>query len=172
MPTLFVSLNASGCGHYNCACLGDKESEQLENEEQSGKKVNKEECPHVSCSCGVSRKGQGPSSNICNNVVGSYSSRCKSLKARVRCGGNCTFKGCSNTFDQRNTGNTEMECAPRKRGKFDFQNCTTLKSQEYLLRDGALTKKEFFVVEELIKLIHETGEELSAESLLRYYAFV
>ena len=65
MPTLFVSLNASGCGHYNCACLGDKESEQLENEEQSGKKVNKEECPHVSCSCGVSRKGQGPSSNIC-----------------------------------------------------------------------------------------------------------
>ena len=27
------------------------------------KKVNKEECPHVSCSCGVSRKGQGSSSN-------------------------------------------------------------------------------------------------------------
>ena len=49
-----------------------------------------------------------------------------------------------------------MECAPRKRRKFDFQNSTTLKSQEYLdekgepLRDGALTKEEFFVVEELI----------------------
>ena len=177
-PTLFVSFNASGCGHYDYACLGDKESEQLENKKQSGKKVNKEERPHVFCSCGVSRKGQGPSSNICNNVTGSYSSRCKCLKARVRCGGNCTCKGCSNPFGQRNTGNTEMECAPRKRRKFDFQNSTTLKSQEYLdekgepLRDGALTKEEFFVVEELIKLIHDTGEELSAESLLGYYAFV
>ena len=178
MPTLFVSFNASGCGNYHYACLGDKKSEQLENEKQSREKVNKVERPHVSCSCGVSRKGQGQLSNICNNVVGSYSSRCKCLKARVQCGGNCTCKGCSNPFGQWNTRNTEMECSPRKRRRFDFQNSTTLKSQEYLdekgepLRDGALTKEEFFVVEELIKLIHETGEELSAESLLRYYAFV
>lgn len=35
-----------------------------------------------------------------------------------------------------------------------------------------MTKEEFFVVEELIKVFHESREELSSTSLLAYYNFV
>ena len=46
------------------------------------------------------------------------------------------------------------------------------KQKEKPLRDGALTKEEFFVLEELIKLFHERGKELSSTSLLAYYNFI
>lgn len=74
-------------------------------------------------SCGVSRKGQGSVINICNNVIGSYSSRCKCLKARVSCSVSCTCRGCSNPFGQRQSESANIECgAPRKRRKYDIQN--------------------------------------------------
>ena len=70
---------------------------------------------------GVSRKGQGSVANICNNVIGSYSSRCKCLKARASCSGSCTFHSCSNPFEQRQSESANVECgAPRKRRKYDF----------------------------------------------------
>lgn len=177
MPTLFVSFNAAGCGHYDYVFM---ENVQSMPEKQQEKKTNEKNSkrPEVSCSCGVSRKSQGPLPNICNNVIGSYSSRCKCLKARVGCDGNCTCRGCSNPFGQRQNAAAEMKCAPRKRRKFDIQNSSKLKSQAYLeakgepLRDGALTKEEFFLLEELIKLFHERGKELSSASLLAYYNFI
>ena len=175
MPTLFVSFNAAGCGHYDYVCM---ENVQSEPEKKLSEGTNKEKRPEIFCSCGVSRKGQGSLSNICNNVIGFYSSRCKCLKARVSCGGNCTCRGCSNPHGQRQSGDAHIECAPRKRRKYDFQNSIKLNSQAYLdikgepLREGALTREEFFVVEELIKLFHESGKELSSTSLLTYYNFI
>ena len=73
--------------------------------------------------------------SICN-VIGSYSSRCKCLKAPVGCDGNCTYRGCSNLFRKRQTAAAEMECAPRKRRKFDIQNSSKLNSQAYLEAKG------------------------------------
>ena len=175
MPMLFVSFNSAGCGHYDYVYMEDVQSEP---EKQQRRETNERKLPEVSCSCGVSRKGQGSLSNICNNVIGSYSSRCKCLKARVACGGNCACRGCSNPFGQRQAGDTEMECAPRKRRKFDIQKSIKLNSQAYLddkgepLREGALTKEEFFVVEELIQLFHESREKLSVTSLLDYCNFI
>lgn len=68
MPPFFLSFNAAGCGHYDFVCM---ENVQLVPEKQQGKERNKKKRPKVSCSCGVSRKGQGSLSNICNNVIGS-----------------------------------------------------------------------------------------------------
>ena len=129
------------------------------------------------CSCGVSRKGQGSVANICNNVIGSHSSRC--LKARVCCCGSCTCCGCSNPFGQRQSESANIECgAPRKRRKYDFQNLKKHTSQAYLHmkgeppRGGALTREEFFVVEDLIKLSLASGKELNTSSLLTHYSLV
>lgn len=175
MPTLFVSFNAAGCGHYDYVHM---ETVRMVLEKQQEEQATEKKRPQVSCSCGASRKGQEKVSNVCNNVIGSYSSRCKCLKARVSCDGNCKCKGCSNPFGQSQAGNAEGECAPRKRRKFDIQNSIKLKSKAYLnekgepLREGALTKEEFFVVEELFKLFHENREEMSSTSLLAYYNFI
>ena len=71
-----------------------------------------------------------------------------------------------------------MDCVPRKQRKFDIQNSSKHNSQAYLdakgepLLEGALTKEEFFVLDELIKLFHERGKELSSTSLLAYYNFI
>ena len=175
MSMLFVSFNAPGCGHYDYVYM---ENVQSVPESHQGKETKESKRPEVYCSCGVSRKGQASLSNICNNVIGAYSSRCRCLKARAGCGGNCTCRGCSNPFGQRQASDAEMECAPRKRRKFDIQNSIKLNSQAYLdekgepLREGALTKEEFFVMEELIKMFQESKEELSSTSLLTCYNFI
>ena len=145
MPSLFISFNAAGCGHYDYVC---RENYLLEPEEKIGEEIKKKEKrAKVFRSCGVSRKGQGSVANICNNVIGSYSSRCKWLKARVSCSGSCTFRGCSNPFGQRQSKSANIECgAPRKRRKYDFQNLKKHTSQAYLHmkgeppRGGALTR--------------------------------
>ena len=57
-----------------------------------------------------------------------------------------------------------MERAPRKQQKFEIQNSTKFSSQAYLdakrkpLWDGALTKEEFFVLQELNKTVSWMGE--------------
>ena len=131
------------------------------------------------CSCGVSRKGQGSVANICNNVIGSYSSRCKCLKARVSCSVSCTCRGCSNPFGQRQSESANIECGTtRKRRKCDIQNMKKHTSQAYLHmkgeppRQGALTREEFFVVEEHIQLSLASRKELNTSSLLTHHNLV
>lgn len=128
------------------------------------------------CSCGVSRKGQGSVENIWNNIIGSYSSRCKCFKARVSCSGSCRCRCCSNPFAQRQLEGESIECgAPRQRRKYDFQNLKKHTAQAYLHmkgeppREGVLTREEFFVVEELIQLSLASGKELNTSSLLIHY---
>ncbi|PFX27165.1 hypothetical protein AWC38_SpisGene8116 [Stylophora pistillata] len=165
MPSLFISFNASGCGHYDYVC---RENCLSEPEEKIGEEIKKKEKrAKVFCSCGVSRKGQGSVANICNNVIGLYSSRCKCLKARVTCSGGCTCRGCSNPLGEHPSESANTECgAPRKRRKYDFQNLKKHTSQAYLHmkgeppRGGALTREESFVVEELIQLSLASGKEL------------
>ena len=175
--SLFISFNAAGCGHYDYVC---RENYLSEAEEKIGEEIKKKEKrAKVFCSCGVSREGQGSVANICNNVIGSYSSRCKCLKARVSCSGSCTCRGCSNPFGQRQSESANIECgAPRKRRKYDFQNLKKHTSQAYLHmkgelpREGALTREEFFVVKELIQLSLASGKELNTSSLLTHYNLV
>ena len=131
------------------------------------------------CSRGVRKKGQGSVANICNKIFGSYSSRCKCLKARVSCSGSCTCRGCSDPFGQRQPESANIECgAPRKRRKYDFQNLKKHTSQAYLhmkgepSREGALTREEFFVVEQLILLSLASGKELITFPLLTHYNLV
>ena len=67
MPSLFISFNAAGCGHYDYVC---RENYLLEPEEKIGEEIKKKEKrAKVFRSCGVSRKGQGSVANICNNVI-------------------------------------------------------------------------------------------------------
>ena len=78
MPTLFISFNTAGCGHYDYVYM---ESIQSVQETRQGKKKVEEKQHDVSCSCGISRKGKGSLPNICNNIIRSYSIRCNRLKA-------------------------------------------------------------------------------------------
>lgn len=64
MPTLFVSFNAAGCGHYDYVYM---ESIQSVQETQQGNEKAEEKRRDVSCSCGISTKGKGSLPNICNN---------------------------------------------------------------------------------------------------------
>ena len=104
-------------------------------------------------------KQNGSSSirNICN-VSGSYSSRCKCLKASVCCDSSCRCKGCSNPYTLVN-----LECVPRKR-KFELQASTHQKPSESLetkgkrLREEAMTEAECFVFKEIINLLKDTGQ--------------
>ena len=177
MPLLFISFNAAGCGHYDYVC---QENYLLEPEEKIGEEIKKKEKRAKGFrSCGVSRKGQGSVANISNNLIGSHSSRCKCLKARVYCSGSCTFRSCSNPFGQSQSESADIECgAPCNRQKDDFQNLKKHTSQAYLHmkgelpRGGALTREEFFVVEDLIQLSLASGKELNTSSLLTHYSLV
>lgn len=155
-----------------------KERIQSEVEKQPSQETsNEEKLPSISCSCGVSKGVGSTLQNICNNVPGSYSSRCKCLKSRVPCGDSCRCKGCSNPYGNRQAC-AGVKSLPRKRRKFDFQHSVKLNSQAYLatkgepLREGSLTKEEFFVVEELIKAVNDSENELTSTSLLECYNFV
>ena len=72
-----------------------------------------------------------------------------------------------------------MECAPRKRGKHEFQKFSNVKSEAYLeskgeaLREGPVTEAEFFVLETIIRHAKDNGkEELISSYLLEQYNFV
>ena len=132
----------------------------------------------MSCSCGVNRKNLSATQNICNNVLGTYSSRCKCLQGGTSCGSNCRCKGCSNPCGKRPKVIT-TEGAPRKRGKFSFQGTAQQSSSEFLtsrgeeLRESSMTDAEYFVLEELL-LRQETtdNEEIAIDRLLKSYNFV
>ena len=52
MPTLFVSFNAAGCGHYDYVSMENVQSMPEKQQEKETNKKNSKH-PNVSCSCGV-----------------------------------------------------------------------------------------------------------------------
>lgn len=81
-------------------------------------------------------------------------------------------KGSCQIFATTSLGNTQAGASVLKQ-EFDVVEIVHAKDVQTHLVNGILEIPRWSaLLESVIKLIHETGEELSAESLLRYYAFV
>ena len=175
MPTLFVSFNSAGCEHYDYVYMEDVQSEP---EKQQRRETNERKLPEVSCSCGVSKKCQGSLSNIGTTSLAHTPAGPSVLRLELLAEETVHAEDFQIHLGNVKLGMLRWSVHHERRQMFDIQKSIKLNSQAYLdekgepLREGALTNEEFFVVEELIKLFHESSEKLSVTSLLDYYNFI